>query len=137
MIRQYIPDDLPAIMKIEREAFPKSTYPKEAFIGWHSEMPDCLLVYEDEKKAVQGYIMFWPEGHIASIAVAKALQRKGIGTTLLQEVLERAGCAWVEVRKGNAGAISFYKKHGFFEIDQIEGYYGNEDALVMVRPVKD
>jgi len=137
MIRQYIPEDLPAIMKIEREAFPKSTYPKEAFIGWHGEMPDCLLVYEDEKKTVQGYVMFWPEGHIASIAVAKALQRNGIGTELLKLVLDRCGCAWVEVRKGNAGARAFYEKHGFFEIDRIEGYYGTDDALVMVRPVKE
>jgi len=136
MIRQYTPEDLPAIMQIERAAFPKSTYPEEAFIGWNVSLPDCLLVYEGEKGAVQGYVMFWPEGHIASVAVLLPMQRRGIGSLLLKEVLGRCGAAWVEVRRGNAGARAFYEKHGFMEIDVLVGYYGNEDALVLVRPVE-
>lgn len=37
---------------------------------------------------IAGYIIFYPQGHIVSIAVHPAYRRRGIGTELVVEVLK-------------------------------------------------
>ena len=95
------------------------------------------MVYEDKEKEgniIAGYIIFYPEGHIVSIAVHPAYRRRGIGTGLVAEVLKRtAGYARVEVRESNERAKKFYKHLGFSLQTIIPGYYSDEDALVMIR----
>jgi ribosomal-protein-alanine N-acetyltransferase len=40
---------------------------------------------------------------------------------------------FLEVRPSNQSAISLYKKFGFFEVGRRKKYYGDEDAIMMVR----
>jgi len=139
MIRKFTNSDLDAILRIEREAFPKSPYNRVTFLYYAEAYPDNFLVYtyDDTEKGLDeivGYIIFYPQGHIVSIAVHSAYRRRGIGTELVAEVLKRAnGVASVEVRASNEVAKTFYEHLGFSLRTIIPRYYGDEDAFVMVR----
>ncbi|MEA2032762.1 MAG: GNAT family N-acetyltransferase [Euryarchaeota archaeon] len=139
MIRKFRILDLDAILRIEKEAFPKSPYNRFTFLYYASAYQDNFLVYvhEDKRKnlnKIAGYIIFYPAGHIVSIAVHPAYRRKGIGNELVGEVLKvTKGKASVEVRESNEIAKEFYTHLGFFLQAIIPKYYGDEDALVMIR----
>ena len=139
MIRKFRILDLDAILRIEKKAFPKSPYNRFTFLYYASAYRDNFLVYvpEDKRKGLNkigGYIIFYPEGHIVSIAVHPAYRRRGIGTELVGEILKvTKGKASVEVRESNEIAKEFYKHLGFFLQAIIPKYYGDEDALVMIR----
>jgi ribosomal-protein-alanine N-acetyltransferase len=139
LIRKFKISDLATILGIEKEAFPKSPYSRFIFLYYASIYPDNFLVYvykdtETGLNKIGGYIIFYPHGHIVSIAVDPAYRRRGIGTELVEEVLKRTkGTARVEVRKSNEVAKKFYTQLGFTVQTVIPKYYGDEDALVMIR----
>ncbi len=139
MIRKFRYSDLKDILGIEKRAFPKSPYSKFTFLYYASAYPDNFLVYipennEEGLNKIVGYIIFYPDGHIVSIAVHPAYRRRRIGTELVGEVLKRTdGNASVEVRESNEVAKEFYKHLGFSLQTIIPRYYGDEDALVMIR----
>lgn len=79
---------------------------------------------------------------IAMLATAPKHQHKGAGTMLLEEILEEADAAGVEVYlEGTNTAKPFYEKHGFEPITELRfnpGDYGVEGIgierqTVMVR----
>lgn len=90
---------------------------------------------------VVGYGGFWmvvDEAHITTVAVAKELQRKGIGKRMMVELLTIAktkgmACSTLEVRAGNEPAIKLYEKLGYVVAARRKSYYpdNREDALVM------
>ncbi len=132
-IRKVTALDLQRVKGIENESFPKTPYDTLTFIAYWISYPDSFLVYDDGNK-VRGYIIFDPyDGHVISIAVEYRYRRRGIGSRLVYEVLERAGKAYVEVRESNEEAIEFYGSLGFEEVDRVSRYYINEDALIMVK----
>jgi ribosomal-protein-alanine N-acetyltransferase len=139
MLRKFSISDLDAIIQIEEEAFPKCPYSGSIFMYFASLYPDNFLVYvrDDTEQGscnIVGYIIFYPDGHIVSIAVQMAYRRRGIGSKLVAEVLKRTkGTAIVEVRTSNDGAKKFYTHLGFSIRAVIPQYYDDEDALVMVR----
>jgi len=119
LIRKFKLSDLATILGIEKEAFPKSPYNRFIFLYYASIYPDNFLVYvhkdpETGLKKIVGYIIFYPQGHIVSIAVDPPYRRRGIGTELVEEVLKRTkGTASVEVRESNEVAKKFYMHLGF------------------------
>ena len=139
MIRKFKLSDLATILGIEKGAFPKSPYNRFIFLYYAHIYPDSFLVYvykdlETGLKKIVGYIIFYPQGHIVSIAVDPPYRRRRIGTELVEEVLKRTkGRASVEVRESNEVAKKFYTQLGFTLQTVIPEYYGDEDALVMVR----
>jgi len=88
---------------------------------------------------VAGYCGFWlilDEGHIMTIAVSEEFRGKGIGTMLMQKMLEVCeGTAFItlEVRKSNQSARKLYEKFGFVVLGERKGYYNGEDAIIMQR----
>jgi len=134
MIRKFKSKDLKEILRLEKKAFPKTPYDKPIFIYYTQIYPDNFLVYvEESSDKIFGYIIFRPDGHIVSLAVDPVYRKKGIGTKLVEEVLQTStGNAKVEVRKSNKIAQMFYKKLGFFQLGCIIGFYDDEDAIVML-----
>jgi len=134
MIRKFKSKDLKEILRLEKKAFPKTPYDKPIFIYYTQIYPDNFLVYvEESSDKIFGYIIFRPDGHIVSIAVDPVYRKKGIGTKLVEEVLQTStGNAKVEVRESNKIAQMFYKKLGFFQLGCIIGFYDDEDAIVML-----
>ncbi|MDI6762543.1 MAG: GNAT family N-acetyltransferase [Thermodesulfobacteriota bacterium] len=137
MIRPFSLSDLNAILKIERESFPKSPYDRMTFIHLHSLYPEHFLVYtgatDGEEDRIWGYIIFSPEGHIISLAILPPQRRKGIGRELLQKAMETPHLKRLqaEVRRSNLGAQTFYSHMGFRIVGVVPNYYGNEDALII------
>ena len=133
MIRVFQHSDMEAVLNIEEQAFPKTAYDKRTFQEFAASSPDTFLLYIDSGETA-AYIMYWPNGHIVSVAVQPRHRRKGIGTRLVERAVQSChGFARIEVRKSNAGAQSFYRKLGFLEVGTVPDYYGDEDAVVMVR----
>jgi ribosomal-protein-alanine N-acetyltransferase len=66
----------------------------------------------------------------------------GIGQKLLFTVLKKAeidDCIWalLEVRASNESAIKLYEKFGFEKVTIRKNYYGNEDAILMRKKIKE
>ena len=131
-IRKFETRDIINILEIEKKAFPKTPYTEETFLAYANKLPDSFLVVESGKVIV-GYIIFDMSGHIHSTAVKPEYRRKGFGKMLFSHVLMRVEKKlWLEVRSKNRVAIEFYKKMGMKMINKIPGYYGDDDALIMV-----
>lgn len=88
--------------------------------------------------------LYTNEAEIYNIAVCNSYKRLGIGTKLLNSLLEicRAKSIetiWLEVRESNKGAIGFYTKNNFKQEGIRKNYYGNpsENAVIMKLTCRD
>ena len=99
----------------------------------------CFLTAKDNQK-VLGYIGAYVVAgdlEILNFVVDEQFQRTGIGTLLLNELLNKypdATTVVLEVREQNEKGINFYKKNNFNVISKRKHYYKNgDDALVMMK----
>lgn len=94
-----------------------------------------------EHQRIAGYIVAREaagELHINNVAVRDQYRRRGIGSALLDRIMETARrlkvrAAFLEVRSGNRAAQALYEKTGFQAIARRADYYSDprEDAVVM------
>jgi [ribosomal protein S18]-alanine N-acetyltransferase len=131
-IRSFSLEDLKQILEIEREAFPKTGYPKDVILNYAKRLPDGFIVVESGEQIV-GYMIFDQTGHVYSAAVRPSHRRKGFGRKLFLHASEQSyGKLWLEVRSKNTGAIGFYQRIGMRTVGRVEGYYHGDDALIMI-----
>ena len=77
---------------------------------------------------------------IVNIVVNPSFRRRGIASILIENILNiYPNCEqlFLEVRVDNLPAINLYNKLGFREINRRKNYYGDVDALVMERNIKN
>ena len=77
---------------------------------------------------------------IVNIVVNPSFRRHGIASSLMENILNiYPNCEqlFLEVRVDNLPAINLYNKLGFREINRRKNYYGDVDALVMERNIKN
>ncbi|MFP3869940.1 MAG: GNAT family N-acetyltransferase [Syntrophobacteria bacterium] len=135
MIRPVRPTDFKRLLDIEAKAFPKSQYDLGEFWSLYLRYPESFLVEATDD--IEGYIVFSPDGHVISMAVAPRRRRRGVGSRLLGEAIGRCAGSplYLEVRVSNVGAQQFYECLGFRKSELRPRYYlDGEDAVVMVRP---
>ena len=131
--------DLDEVIAIERASF---AYPWSSRFFLQEFQVECarsILVEIDGK--IIGYVLFWllPEGvDIHNLAVRSEYRRRGIGRTLIQQVileaLRRSSVrVTLEVRKSNLAAQKLYESAGFVATGIRRAYYSDdgEDALTM------
>lgn len=133
-------DDLMQVIEIERICFP-DPWPFSAFLS-DLENDDILTLTAKFDRKTVGFTICHrveDEMHLMNIAVHPDFRRKKVGHKLIEHLFyigERHGCRimYLDVRKSNSGAISFYNKYGFEVLYERKGYYRKppEDALVMV-----
>lgn len=140
-IRRMRSADLPRVMEIELATF-TMPWGESTFRGLLRRKDSDLLIAE-VKGAVAGYAVFWAvldQGELGNVAVDEAARGQGIGSKLVEAILERAldrGVreVFLEVRKSNVRAQELYKAFGFDEVGQRRNYYlqPREDAIVMKK----
>jgi len=137
-------EDLNAVVKIEEETFPMPFSGSLFHKFMDQEAFHCWVI--ESNKEVIGYMIYSvaaDEVDIMNIAVEKQWRRRGIGSMLMEHMMEHAAGLggehiFLEVRPSNLLAQAFYQKWGFFQIGTRPGYYHDtgEDALVFSREIK-
>lgn len=138
-IRPLTPDLLDGVLTVEQNAFAKP-WSREQFLGeLASDATRYYVAFAGNQ--VVGYAGCWlivDEVHITNIAVHSSFCRQGIGGRLLshleaQTAAEGADYYTLEVRRGNLAAQALYQSHGFAVAGERKRYYGDEDALIMIK----
>lgn len=132
-----------ALLVIEQSAS-GSPWSEGMFIS-EIDRPDGIrLCAVDAQQQIIGFVFAAPMGgtwHIMNVAVADLHRRRGLGSWLIAEVIERAAGNdpagyTLEVRSSNEPAQQLYRGFGFRPHGVRPRYYSDndEDALVMWRP---
>ncbi|WP_434564530.1 ribosomal protein S18-alanine N-acetyltransferase [Thermoanaerobacterium thermosaccharolyticum] len=139
-IRPMTKSDIDDVIEIESLSF-SVPWSKESFT-MEVTMNKCAhyIVAEADEK-IAGYGGFWvviDEGHITNIAVHPDFRGKGVGSAIVEGLIDLAKKKGItsmtlEVRASNLIAQSLYKKYGFKPVGRRRGYYqdNNEDAIIM------
>lgn len=140
-VRPATADDVAALAALEAAAFPEDAWPA----GYLADAVDGQLygttvLVADVDGAVVGHAITSVVFEIAElqrIAVTPRHRRQGIAGLLLAAVRDRAAAAGapallLEVKETNAGALAFYERAGFAEIDRRPRYYRNGDAAIVL-----
>ncbi|MBR4382196.1 MAG: ribosomal protein S18-alanine N-acetyltransferase [Selenomonadaceae bacterium] len=111
------------------------------FYAAQNERAEFLIVEEHGKIiACAGADIFADAAEIVSFAVDPDRRNQGIGTKLLETLIEtvkkRGATVFIlEVRPSNKIAIKLYEKFGFEIVDREENYYYDEDAWIMAKEI--
>jgi ribosomal-protein-alanine N-acetyltransferase len=142
IVRAMQPEDIPAVMDIDRCSFP-NPWPENTY--WYelrkNPASHLLVIQSREAPRVVGIAGFWlviDEVHISTFAVHPDWRGRGVGKILLLAMLRQAAdlgavSATLEVRAGNQAAQSLYRGFGFRVVGRRKEYYKNngEDAVLM------
>jgi ribosomal-protein-alanine N-acetyltransferase len=141
-VRPLVFGDIPAVVTLaascpEAAQWTPSSYEMhfEDIRGWVAPEQDRLLGFLALRVIETAH-----EAEILNIAVEAKARRKSFASALLEAAISYCAARevqamFLEVRETNAGAISFYKKHGFVISGRRPGYYRNPDeaAISMAR----
>lgn len=144
-IKAMCQEDIPEVLRLEREAFGQMAWHAEDFESAISSKCDFPLVIQagTDRIGLAGYAVLRiiaPEAEIENICVAPACRRSGVGETLMAEMLRLAAerdaeRIFLEVRAHNEPAKALYLKSGFVESYRRKNYYQGptEDAIIMMK----
>lgn len=142
-VRPATPADIPALLALERSAPAAAHWSDADYQRLLESAGHVTLVIEEDR--VQGFIVgrnLGPEWEVENIVIASLAQRQGLGTRLIQELLDLvqtqgAQAVFLEVRESNRAACMLYSKLGFIDTGRRKSYYGNpeEDALLYKKIV--
>lgn len=134
--------DLPAVMEVERAAYPHP-WSEGIFRDCLRVGYCCWLTLADHRIIGFG-IMSTAVGecHILNLCIHPDWQGRQLGRKTLYRLFEiarrrKVETAFLEVRRSNRAAIALYEQEGFGEVGIRRRYYpcegGWEDAIVMAR----
>ena len=134
-------EDIPEIAALEKQCFTLPWSEK----SFRDEMANKLAIYHVAKDngACVGYAGFWNvsgEGDVTNVAVLPEYRRRGVGSSLVAEMVKTAEnlkleLLTLEVRKSNVAAQKLYEKFGFEILGERKRYYSDngEDAYIMTK----
>lgn len=136
VIRRAEESDIPQVVEIEECSF-EVPWPDFLFKA-HLNNPG-FVVYERDR--ILGYAIVSSsedrtKSHLQSIAVLRDYRCQGIATTLLDWCVDLARLYGfnkmvLEVREKNIAAQSFYSDNDFKVEGRVEGYYLDDNAILM------
>lgn len=130
MIRKISSNDINNLNKLASNfniVLKKNNIDQGNFIGYFID--ENLIGYMD-------YSVYYERAEINYIFVEKKYRNKLVASKLMEYFLKENNNlenVTLEVRENNNIAINFYKKYGFVECAKRKKYYGNEDAILMIR----
>jgi ribosomal-protein-alanine N-acetyltransferase len=141
-VRPAGPDDVGAVARLEAACLGADAW-SEGLVreGVTGALPTVRYLVAEEDGEVVGHAVASMAGDIAElqrIAVDERRRRSGIASALLAGVVEAAAATeadrlLLEVREDNHGALAFYARHGFAEIDRRPRYYADGATAVVLR----
>ena len=146
-IRTATPNDLGAIMALERASFPTDAW-SDGMMREELSSPHGYYIVSEEAGRLVGYAgLRAPQGSrdadIQTIAIAEAGRGRGRGRALLEALLAEASVrrvqeVFLEVRADNPVAQALYASEGFAEVGRRPRYYQPDDvdAVVMRLDLK-
>lgn len=145
-VRAASADDADAVVRLEETCLGADAWsPALVLPAVGGELPTVRVLVAEVDGVVVGHAVasLVPDvAELQRIAVDPAHRRAGLATALLDGVLaaaraEGADRLLLEVRDDNAGALAFYARHDFVEIDRRPRYYRDgAAAVVMRRPLR-
>jgi [ribosomal protein S18]-alanine N-acetyltransferase len=146
VVRDFRPDDAPAILKIQSAAPEMAQWQAWDYVALSRKPGGIVLTAEGTapESGVVGFVAaqtLVDEGEIQNLAVRADYRRRGIARGLLEEMHRRLLAAgtverlFLEVRVSNLPARNLYRSLGYEECGLRTRYYLNdgEDALVLAR----
>ncbi|MFC0456410.1 ribosomal protein S18-alanine N-acetyltransferase [Arthrobacter liuii] len=139
-VRDMTLDDVPAVGILEHKLFPIDAWPVQMFLDELSQPETRRYLVAETGDGIVGYaglMCIEPIADVQTIAVVPDFEGRGIGSTLLTELIDEArrrGAADVllEVRADNPRAQKLYARFGFEQIHVRPRYYRDGvDALIM------
>ena len=139
-------EDLDGVLAIEAASFNNPTT-REWYEG-ELKRPEVCFIYvmRTEQHPVAAFCAFWlvaEQAHINNLAVLPELRGRGLGTQLLERIIDEAAhlgasMLTLEVRESNRPARRLYERAGFFQEGVRKNYYTTpiEDALILSRKTK-
>ena len=129
------PEDIEAIVAIERASFPRP-WSQGAFTSELTRDHTLFWVVREGGKPV-AYLVAWnmvDHMYLANIAVEPQHRGKGLAKAMIKELIRecrRREVWWLvlDVRVSNEPAIAFYEKMGFKRLKRNRRFYGNEDGF--------
>lgn len=135
--------DLDAVVSIEKSSF-SNPWTREMYLR-ELQNPDVSFLYvlREPAHGIVAFCSFWlilDEIHINNLAVRDDFRGRGVGTALLEFVMQAganrgAARATLEVRRSNEPARRLYERLGFEVAATRPNYYVSptEDALILWR----
>lgn len=92
--------------------------PREIELDEHDPVCVHAVVFEDGRAVATGRLL--PDGHIGRIAVLKAWRGRGIGATILNELMKAASNRGHRelALSAQVHALAFYRAHGFVPVGE-------------------
>lgn len=135
-----LPAHIEDIIVVENLSF-KIPWSKQSITDELIKNKFALYFSADYDGHIIGYAGMWhvcDEGHITNIAVHPEFRGVGVGSLLMETLIEKAveldiTSMTLEVRKSNTAAQALYRKYGFADGGFRKAYYAdnNEDAIIM------
>ena len=128
------------VLEIEKLCF-TTPWSENSFVYDLTENDKAIYISALIEDRVVGYCGIWmicDEAHIMNIAVHPDFRRMGIGSIIIEKIIDIAfdnnlQSMTLEVKISNYAAIDLYKRFGFAQFGIRKGYYEdtNEDAIIM------
>lgn len=140
-IRCGTPEDIPAILELEKQAPELAHWSEQAYrAAFEPGAPDRLVLVGEIDEGLCAFLIARftaTECELENIVVAPESRRRGIASQLLESLVRNvrgrgAEKILLEVRESNAAARSLYRKLGFKETGRRKIYYNDptEDAIL-------
>ena len=104
--------------------------------------PNSKYIVAKSDDVILGFAGIWisiDDIHITNIVTKKSMRHLGIGSMLLEKLLEiskkeNLSSLTLEVNEKNTNAIKLYEKYNFKKIGLRKNYYSqNENAIIMTK----
>ncbi|GHE39949.1 ribosomal-protein-alanine acetyltransferase [Streptosporangium violaceochromogenes] len=142
LLRVMTADDLPAVMRIERETFPRDAWTEGMLRGELDDQPRTrhyvVALLDGEIVGYAGLSAAGDQADVQTIAVLSGRRRAGVGGAMLTELLAEAvrrgaRAVFLEVRADNPEARAVYDRFGFEPIGVRRHYYDDGTDAIMMK----
>lgn len=140
--------DAEAVARLHAQSFYRG-WPRADIEAYLIDPDMPTLVACDARRRIAGFAMLrllGDDAELMTIAVDRKYQGKGVGAALLGATFEdlrmtAARRMILEVATDNPPALALYRRHGFAQVGERQGYYARPDgapatALVMARDLE-